>query len=148
MKIQTTRFGEIETEKDTVITFPEGLPGFEDCREYIILKDPSGGPLHCLQSVSRPEVAFVICDPIVFRPDYRIQVTREDLVSIRLDAVEGGIACVIIHVPENPLEMTANLQGPVVINVEKRLGKQFVLRDAHPIKCRVLPAGPEAKETV
>ena len=60
MKIKTTRFGEIETDKDTVITFPEGMLGFESVTEYMILNDPSGGPLHWLQSIVHPEVAFVI----------------------------------------------------------------------------------------
>ena len=32
MHIDTEQFGRIEINEDDVITFPEGIPGFENCR--------------------------------------------------------------------------------------------------------------------
>ena len=70
MNIQTTRFGEIEITKDKVIYFPNGLIGFEDCKQYFALYRDEKSCVWWLQSVERPEVAFILTDPLNFMPNY------------------------------------------------------------------------------
>ncbi len=130
MKIRTTRFGEAEVPESEVFAFPEGLLGFADIRSYAILPNPKGGPFAWLQAAEVPALAFVIADPSLFFPDYRVQVRPEDIAPIRLEDVSAGAVRVILTVPGDPKEITANLQGPLVFNREARLARQLVLSDA------------------
>lgn len=118
----------MEIEERDIYTFPEGLLGFAGFKRYIILPNPTGGPLEWLQSVDDEKLAFIICKPQLFKPDYRVPLRQEDLDVIELSGLEDGIVYTIMVVPGGkPREMTANLQGPLVFNAKKRLAKQYVL---------------------
>jgi len=127
MEVNTTRFGEVEVPVEDVFCFPEGVLGFNELREYALLKLEGEEPLLWLQSTDEAEVAFVVCDPVRFNPDYRVRVTKEELASIELDNVSGGRVLVILTLSRDPRLATANLQGPLVFNVRKRLAKQIVV---------------------
>jgi len=129
MLIHTTRFGEVQVPDSAVIRFPEGLVGFRDARKFVIFDCPEGTPFKWLQAVEQPELALVICDPLLFKPDYRVEITAEELNSLELDRPDDGVVCVILVVPPDPRQMTANLMGPIVFNAGARLGRQFVLMD-------------------
>lgn len=129
MKFNTVRFGEIEVADDKIITMTEGLLGFANITRYVILDHMPDSPFHYLQAVDDAEVTFVIVDPLSFKPDYKVAVSANDLSDLQLEKAEDAVVCAIVTVPENPKEMTANLQGPLVINAEKRLAKQLVLYD-------------------
>ena len=102
---------------------------------------PGGGPLKWLQAVDDPALAFVCCDPALFLPGYRVEVRKEDLTEIALKGVSDGYVLVILVIGKNPAETTANLLGPVVLNVPGRMGKQLVLSESghsarHPVLSR------------
>jgi len=127
MRVKTTRFGEIEVRKEDIITFPRGLIGFPGLRQYVVIDHPGGGPFRWLQSIENPGIAFVITDPLIFFPDYRVPVTAEELAEIKIKDPAEGVVVVILVVPKDPRRITANLQGPIVINVKDRLAMQLVL---------------------
>ncbi|MHC4661492.1 MAG: flagellar assembly protein FliW [Planctomycetota bacterium] len=139
MQISTTRFGEIEIEQESVLRFPEGLIGFSEVDEYIIVPNPSGGPFQWLQAVKIPGLAFCVCDPVVFKPDYCVEVHHAELETINVKSVDEAAIVVILVIPQgNALEMTANLRGPIVINTREMLAKQLVLvGDEYPVKYRL-----------
>lgn len=114
---------------DKIITMTEGLLGFSNLTRYVILEHTTDSPFHWLQAVDDPEVAFIIVDPMSFKPDYKVAVPPSDLSDLQLQKMEDAVVCAIVTVPENQNEMTANLQGPLVFNAEKRLAKQLVLYD-------------------
>lgn len=130
MKILTTRFGEIEVPENEIYYFPEGILGFSDVKQYFILDNPKGGPFKWLQAVKPPSLAFVICDPLIFKPDYKIKIKVEDVSSIKLDDSSKGIVLTILTVPKEPSEITANLLGPLIFNPQAKLAKQVVLGEA------------------
>jgi len=129
MKIKTTRFGEVEIDKLEIIHFPEGVPGFSHLKRFVILDHPNGGPFCWLQAVDDPALAFVILDPLIFRPDYCATVTAEDAKALELEEPSDAVVYCICGIRENPEEMTANLRAPIVINIKKRIGKQIILQD-------------------
>lgn len=129
MKFNTTRFGEIEVADDKIITMAEGLLGFAEITRYVILDHAPDSPFHYFQAVDDPDVAFIIIDPLCFKPDYKVAVAAGELADLKLEKPEDAVVCAIVTVPDDPDEMTANLQGPLVINAEKRLAKQIVLYD-------------------
>ena len=130
MEIETTRFGTIDLTNDIkIFAFPEGLLGFPDQTRYVVLDNPSGGVFQWLQSTEVPELAFVICDPLSFMTDYQAPVSRGDLEKVGATGLEDILVRCIITVPDNPKDMTANLQGPIIFNYKKKFGRQLVLSD-------------------
>ena len=65
-------------------------------------------------------------NPLVFRPDYRPDVPEEDLADLRPESEDDLLLFTIVTIPENQNRMTANLQGPLLINRRKRIGRQAI----------------------
>ncbi len=127
MMIQTSRFGGIEVDDQRFLNFPKGLLGFPDDREFALIQTGEDSAFYWMQAVHRPELAFVVCDPRLFVPDYRIAIKSEDLTQIGLGDTGGSQVFVIVNKVDDML--TGNLQGPLVLNVATRVGKQLVLSD-------------------
>ena len=125
MKVMTKAYGETEIDERQKIFFPYGILGFENLKYYALL-DARQHPFYWLQSMDVLEVAFVLISPRVFRPDYVLEVDREELKEIGIDHPKDALELVIVTIPENPAEMTANLQGPIVINKKTRVGRQSI----------------------
>lgn len=130
MRLQTTRFGEIEVSEEQLWTFPEGLLGFGSVRQYVLLEHPGGtGEFEWLQAIEQPHLAFALVNPLLFLPDYKVNVRTIDLASIQLTDMAKGVVKTIIVIRKNPTRISANLQGPLVFNPENRLAKQLVLME-------------------
>ena len=129
MKISTKAYGPIEINERQRISFPSGLLGFESFKDYAIL-DAERQPFYWLQSLDVEQVAFVLINPFLFRPDYEMNIDNEEL--LRIGVMDPGKALIfsIVTIPSDGSPMTANLQGPLVINRENRLGFQAVLTDS------------------
>lgn len=127
MVIQTSRFGGIEVDDQRFLNFPKGLLGFPNDHEYALIQTGENSAFYWMQAVHRPELAFVVCDPRMFIPDYRVAIKADDLAHIGLADTSGSQVFVIVNKMDDML--TANLQGPLVINVATRVGKQLVLSD-------------------
>lgn len=129
MKIDTTRFGEIAVNKNKLITFPNGILGFPELKRYVLLENDKDLPFGWLQAVDDKDIAFVVMDLLTFKPDYRLSIEEKEITD--LDVKDESDLCIlaIITIPErNSLKITANLQGPLVINLVNRKGKQLVLQ--------------------
>jgi flagellar assembly factor FliW len=129
MIVATTRFGNIEIPESSVYSFPEGILGFGPIKLYFIMNNPKGGPFRWLQAVEAANLAFVVCEPQMFKPDYKVRVRPEDLAGIELEKIEDGFVMVILTVPADPKEMTANLLGPIIFNPKSMKAKQIVLNE-------------------
>jgi flagellar assembly factor FliW len=127
MIIQTSRFGALEVDEARLIRFPKGILGFPDQTDYALIQTAEESGFYWLQAVDRPELAFVVCDPRLFVRDYVVPVKLEDLSQIGLSDPSTAQVFAIVNRVDDML--TGNLQGPLVINVETREGKQLVLSD-------------------
>ena len=127
MKVNTTRFGEIEIDQERIITFLEGVLGFPDNFDFALLQTNEEGNFFWMQSVDRPELAFVVCDPLLFVPDYQVPVKPDEFSNISLDKMDDSQVLIIVNKVGNTL--TGNLQGPLVLNARNRQGLQLVLSE-------------------
>lgn len=140
MRARTKPFGEIEVSERQVLSFPRGIFGFEGLTEYLLL-DASQPPFYWLQSRERPDLAFVLLNPRVFLPGYVLDVPEEELAELGGAGPADLLDFVIITIPNDPNEMTANLQGPLVVNKRTRVGRQCISRNPdHGVRHRVLDA--------
>jgi flagellar assembly factor FliW len=127
LTIETTRFGTVEVEADRVIHFPKGLLGFEHRRQFTIIENEDHKPFAHLQSVEDPSLTFIIVNPRMFFPNYKVQVERPEIAELSVTDLSRVNTWVIVTVPDEIAAMSANLQGPLLINSDKNIGKQVVL---------------------
>jgi flagellar assembly factor FliW len=148
VKCTSARFGSFEVRDESIVTFPSGLLGFPEQRRYVILDHDTEAPFKWLQSVEEPELAFVILDPAMFHPDYRIDVPTDALAEIRAGEREDLALVVILTIPsDDPGRITANLRGPLLISHKTKLGKQLVLSEEFPTRHPLFPvSGPAMPE--
>ena len=127
MQVKTTRFGVVDIADDKVITFPQGLLGFPDHRRYCLLEPGDEACFFWLQSLDEPALAFVVTDPALFFKDYEVPIRAEQAESLDIDKIEDAQVFVIVNKVGEML--TANLQGPLLINTLNLSGQQLVLAD-------------------
>lgn len=130
MKVKTTRFGELEVNPNDIITFSEGLLGFENLKKYFVVDPGDSTLILWLQSTEDEKIAFPIIEPKIFKPDYIAKLLPADLNGLELESLQSAKLYSILTIPGNVTEMSANLKAPVVINSAKKVGKQIVLQDS------------------
>jgi flagellar assembly factor FliW len=146
MKINTTRFGMIETDDSRVILMKSGILGFDHLKRYSVLIQDPQNPLCWLQSLDDGAVAFVVVDPIVIKPDYRPAIDKAHRESLEVSQGQDIALLCIVTIRHEPFGVTVNLRAPLVINMDKRLGSQIVLEDEqYPIRYDIslVDAGPQ-----
>lgn len=130
MILDTKNFGEIEIDEDKIIHFPEGILGFEEEKQFIIINnEDEENPFHWFQSISNPDLAFVIINPFFAYPNYDIIIPETAQEKLKIEDEKDVIVYSIVVVPEDMEKMTANLLGPIIINGNKKIGKQVILDD-------------------
>jgi flagellar assembly factor FliW len=125
MKINTTRFGEVEIQDDKIIEFPMGIPGFPQLKRYFIIdyKDP----IKWLHAVDDPNIAFIVANPFVIFSDYSFAIEDEVEKFLGLSEPADIVSLVILTVNDDTLN--ANLKAPIVVNSSKLKAAQILLDD-------------------
>lgn len=131
MIVQTSRFGAVTVKTEDILHFPEGLLGFADLRNFILLDDPNDEIFAWLQSCEAETIAFPVLEPEIFMDNYKVNLTKADMEALKLNAQGKFKAFSIVTIPDDPTQMTANMKAPVVINLTERCARQCVLQDNH-----------------
>jgi len=146
-RFETTRFGPIEVASDRIIHFAGGLLGFPRATRFALVQadvidgldpadaeDDDGAPcVFWLQNIDDAALAFVVCDPSAFVPDYDPSAVplREECraeLGLSTDGSRDGEQVQVLAICNRVGEwLTGNLMGPLVVNVEAFCGKQVVL---------------------
>lgn len=130
----TTRFGSIRVEEDKVIHFVHGIPGFTELKRYILIDHDTEGVFRWLQAVDRPEVAFLLTNPMLFKEDYNVTVRHGELKALGAEDTTELVTFVMVCFDRKNRRMTLNLKGPVVLNPLKMRGVQLILdREDYPV---------------
>jgi flagellar assembly factor FliW len=127
MNLETTRFGTVEIADDRVITFPTGLLGFSSYTSFVLLQPDEQGVFFWLQSTEAPDLAFVVTDPSLWVADFQANIRKDQMEELGMAKLEDAQVLVIVNKRDEVL--TANLQGPLVVNVDGRTGMQLVLAE-------------------
>ena len=142
MKIITRDFGEQEIEDDKLITFPDGIIGFEDVKKYALLSPLGDGVFPMwLQAVGSKEPCFVVYDPMEIYGDYRFEITDEEQKSLNISEDSPYRCLAVAIVPEDYKKTTINLRCPIVVNTKERIAAQIILTEHYDFKA---PAYEEA----
>ena len=125
MEIVTKASGVKEVSEDKLLTIPEGLFGFEQFTKYAIVESEYD-PFLWLQSIEDSNLAFLIVDPFLICGDYETDIDDEMLKKIGITKPEDIIIMTIVTVPGDGSPITANFQGPLVINKANKQCMQVV----------------------
>jgi flagellar assembly factor FliW len=125
MRVMTKPYGSIDVDERQQIHFLYGLFGFENFKDYVLL-DAKQQPFYWLQSMEVAEIAFVLINPKIFRPDYDLEIDDEELTELGITSKDDILCFTIVSIPDNPSKMTANLQGPIIINKKSREARQSI----------------------
>ena len=132
MDVFTSHFGRISVESDDVLSFPAGLLGMEDCRRWVLLADLQNDAVAWMQSIDRPAVAVAVVTPRRFVPDYQMRIPRHELAPLQLADVKH--AKVLLIMGKTDGAMTLNLKAPLVVNLDRRIGRQVITNGDLPVR--------------
>jgi flagellar assembly factor FliW len=125
MKIQTTRFGELEVEKERIIAFPLGIPGFSEARKFFLVEH--GNSIWWLQAADDPDLAFIVTEPFSLFPDFAFKLNDDTEAMLQIDDPQSLVVMAILSI--DPSGACVNLRAPIVINSARLLGAQVLTDD-------------------
>ena len=144
-KVNTLRFGEVEVAEDKVVHFADGIPAFEDEHEFVIVPYDEESPYVFLQSLTTPDLAFLMTVPFIFFPEYEFELDDENQNKLELTSQEDMLIYTLLTINGGKVkDMTANLMAPVVVNTANMQARQVVLdRSSYTTKHRLFPENKE-----
>lgn len=150
MTLSGTRFGDLQFGPSEVLFFKDGLIGFPELNEFVLLSHKDNSPFRWLQSVREPALAFLCVLPQHFVPEFNPKLRNDVVLELGLKASTDRYVLCTASIPKGkPEEMTINLAAPIVVNANTQTALQFVLEDeAYTIRHRVFPEGQKAVEKV
>lgn len=147
--IASPLLGDIESSPDCEMTFPFGIPGFEEMRRVIPVEIPAQRPLVYLLHAERPEVCFLALPVLVIDPHFKLAITEDECAAIGLPAPQGAagepkigedVLCLALLIPAEK-SVRANLGSPLVINLRNLRGMQCCPPDGYSAAFRLTPEG-------
>ena len=130
MKAQAMEIDGIQFSKDDILFFEEGLPGFENLQQFLITSQPGQEPFHWMHSLEEDGIKFILVNPMMIHSDYDPKIPPSFVKELNIKSKED--LCMYVIVTLNAVEFslsTANLLGPIMVNLATRRGKQIILDD-------------------
>jgi flagellar assembly factor FliW len=117
--------------KDAIVTFPDGLPGFEATRQYVLVTSEALHPFTLVQGIGDGAPSFLAIDPARIDGAYAPALSAGD--AHRLGAADGQPLlwlALVTAAAGAPVEATVNLRAPLAINPAAMVGIQVIDGDA------------------
>ncbi|WP_233572571.1 flagellar assembly protein FliW [Fretibacterium sp. OH1220_COT-178] len=141
------RFGEIVYTQDDVLSFPRGIPAFENNRSWVLVGEEDNA-VKWLQNIEDGALALPVTTPDAVMPDYNARIPEDELELVgSLDPSDLALL-IVVSIPEGaPWNMTANLRAPILLNLKTRRAVQVIaLNEEYPIRHVVFPE--DVRETM
>ncbi len=130
METNTRYFGTMPYTQEEVITFADGIFGFEENKNYLLIRfENENGGLLCLQNLEDAHLAFIVANPFIFLPEYQPNPTKADLEKLNPSSEDVLLFYNICVINEEIEKSTMNLRCPLMINGETRKAAQIILED-------------------
>jgi flagellar assembly factor FliW len=129
--LETDRFGKITYKKNDIITMAKGILGFEAAIHFVLVSPEEQDPFKWLQSIDEPGLAFLVVDPLLVKPDYKIEISPKDLALLLAKSSKELITYLLVSIPEGQIaRMTANLQAPIIVNRANLQAAQLITSES------------------
>lgn len=131
MKVNTTRFGEVEIAEDKILNFISPIIGYNEYSKFTIVEQENNELFQWLQCVDNPELAFPISIPSYFSIDYNFEIDDTTQEKLQLTDVADLLIYNIVTIPNsNPKGATINLLAPVLINAKTNNAMQYIITNS------------------
>ena len=128
--INTSKFGEVEIDKNAIFNFISPIIGFNDLKEYTIIDYKPDSPFKWLQSMEDMDLAFPVTLCSFFGIDYQFDIPDEEAQRLEITSGDDVFVCNIANIPSsNPQGATVNMLAPIVINIVNKKAMQIVLKN-------------------
>ncbi len=132
MEIKSKMLGQQQVDPETIIQFPEGIPGFEDQKRFKLFHKEGSSVLYWLQSIDNEDLTFSVTLPTQFSINYSFVLTDREQQILALDNMDELIILILLHTDEDKKEngkpvIKGSIKSPLLINGSKRIGLQKVL---------------------
>lgn len=125
--VRSELFGALEITDNEIIEFADGLLGFPQCRSWALLRGSKDGSAW-LQSAEHSALVFLLVDPFVFFEGYTADLSEGEMRRLQAtDATDIAVFAIVTLPINGQPQCSANLQGPLVLNLRARRGLQVVL---------------------
>ncbi|KOO37197.1 flagellar assembly protein FliW [Priestia koreensis] len=131
MTIETRYHGKIDVDQHQIITFSQGIPGFEEEKSFVLLSLNEDEIFYALQSTESAGLAFIVVNPFHFIKDYDFTLDESYLTQLDIKEEKEVEVYAILTVKENFEDTTANLQAPIILNTRNKQGKQIILTNTN-----------------
>lgn len=131
MEIQSKLLGNQHVNDDSIIHFPQGLPGFEDQKRFKLFHQEGSEIVYWLQSVDQDDLLFSVAHPTSFNINYQFVLTDAEEQLLQVHSNDELLVLIVLH-KDSETEagkptIKGSIKSPLVINTGKRLGLQKVL---------------------
>ena len=148
LSFNTLRFGQVTVPLTRVVDFASPILGFEGLKQFAILDHDEDSPFKWLQSVEDADLAFVITNPTIFGIAYEFVIPEDAVSLLGIEKAEDTLVFTLVTIPDNdPVKMTANLLGPLVVNQHTRKAMQVILNDNKQYSTKVRLLNDEALDS-
>lgn len=132
MEIQSKLLGNQSVDPDTILTFPRGLPGFEDQTRFKLFHQEGSEIVFWLQSLDNDELTFSVSHPANFHINYNFVLTDDEEQLLQLQADDQPLILILLHRDNEQSEgskptIKGSIKSPLIINGKTRIGLQKVL---------------------
>jgi len=134
------RFGEITYTQDDILSFPRGIPAFENNRSWVLVGEEDNA-VKWLQNIEDGALALPVTTPDAVMPDYNARIPEDELELVGSMDPSDLALLIVVSIPESaPWNMTANLRAPILLNLKTRRAVQVIaLNEEYPIRHVVFP---------
>lgn len=116
-RIYTSQFGALDIDPSQIITFGEGILGFDHLHDFILVAEEDMAPLEWLVSLENPSIGLPIINPWYIYDEYEFRDYDQ----------QRDVVYVVVTLGSRSDRMTVNLQAPIVINPSAKTGHQLIL---------------------
>ncbi|QNM95611.1 flagellar assembly protein FliW [Chitinimonas koreensis] len=123
MQVVTPRFGTLDVDEQSLIVFPDGLPGFERCQRFKLLHEDVAEPkVLWMQSLDDAEVVFSVIDAQLLGLNYQLTLSDAECEKIGFSGDDGLV--MLLTLTRGGDGIQANTRSPIVLNARSRLAIQ------------------------
>jgi len=131
MDIHSKLLGNQQINPETIITFPRGLPGFENQTHFKLFHQEGSEIVYWLQSLDDVDLFFSVAHPLHFNINYNFILTDEEQALLEAETGDELLILILLHRDNHKEDGKPTIKGsiksPLLINSTKRIGYQKVL---------------------
>ncbi|AAK80167.1 flagellar assembly factor FliW [Clostridium acetobutylicum] len=129
MKLETQYHGIIEYNENNIINLVKGMSGFENLKKFILVGIENNEVFSLFHSMEDKETAFIVSSPFYVKADYEVNLSEELVKELKIDSEKDVLIINTVNLSKDIKKMTTNLGAPIIININKHLGKQIIISD-------------------